>query len=146
MFPHLILGSLITPTGDEQALPGSSAELVTVWLDPSSGTVGLIGEVDSSNSEKVGTALEALVGQSEDLVLDLADLDFMDCSGLRMLVSLASRVADTGGRLVVESPRRIVRRAMALTKIDEHPHMSIEESGAGLAGGFALRQGIVQLI
>jgi anti-anti-sigma factor len=79
-------------------------------------------------------------------VLDLTDLDFMDCSGLRMLVSLASRVADNGGRLVLESPRRIVRRAMALTKVDEHPSLSIEESGAGSAGGFAMRPGIVQLI
>lgn len=146
MFPHLILESLTTPTGDEQALPGTSAELVRVWLDPSSGTVGLVGEVDSSNSGKVGKALEAQVGRTKDLVLDLAELEFMDCSGLRMLASLASRLAHNGGSLVLVSPRRIVQRAMALTNVDEHLSISIKESGAGLAGGFAVRQGIVQLI
>jgi stage II sporulation protein AA (anti-sigma F factor antagonist) len=139
------LVSLITSAGEGQLLPGSSTHLLTTWLDPASGVVGLVGELDSSNSASVRGALEGQISAARDLVLDLAELDFMDCSGVRLFVFLAKRLEEVGGRLVLVSPHRVVRRVITLTKVDEHPKISIDDGDAGRSGGFERRQGVVRL-
>lgn len=136
---------MITPAGDGQLLPSRTTDLVTIWLDPASGVVGLVGELDSSNTGSVRAALEGQVHEAKDLVLNLAELDFMDCSGVKLLVFLAKKLEEVGGRLVLVSPSPLVRRVITLTKIDEHPTISIEDGEVGRSGGFEWRQGFVQL-
>jgi anti-sigma B factor antagonist len=145
LFNVPIVVSLITPAGNGQLLPSGSCELLTAWLDPGSGVVGLVGELDASNTAMLGETLEGRIEPAGDLVLNLAELDFMDCSGVRLLVSLAARLDGAGGRLVLLSPRRMVRRLLALTRLDEHPTISIQDSAAGSSGSFAARREIVRL-
>jgi hypothetical protein len=47
--------------------------------------------------------------------------------------------------LVLLSPRRMVRRLLALTRLDEHPTISIQDGAAGSSGSFAARREIVRL-
>ncbi|HEX2179469.1 MAG TPA: STAS domain-containing protein [Actinomycetota bacterium] len=145
MFSTPVLVSLITPAGDGQLLPSRTTDLLATWLDPASGVVGLVGELDSSNSASARKALEGQIQQAEDLILNLAELDFIDCSGVRLLIFLANRLEEAGGRLVLVSPHRVVRRVITLTKVDEHPKISIEDGDAGRSGGFERRQGVVRL-
>jgi anti-anti-sigma factor len=70
-------------------------------------TVRLLGEVDLSNVSNLRSGLEPLLdAKPNELVFDLADLTFVDSSGLAFLVETATRVSD----LKVRNPSPLVRR------------------------------------
>lgn len=94
----------------------------------------MIGEIDLSNSRRVLEALGRELDPQRDLVLDLTGLEFIDCSGLHVLEALAGRLENGGARLVLKSPRRIVHRALEVSRLSENPTFSIETGPAGPAG------------
>ena len=83
-------------------------------------TVALRGELDLSGVDRARQAIE----QAEDtnaplLVLDLSELDFIDSTGLEVMLRAARRAHDDGRRLIVARPSRYVRRLLELTAIDQ---------------------------
>jgi anti-sigma B factor antagonist len=71
------------------------------------------------------TFKSALVGAIEDganeLVVDLSDVDFMDSTGLGVLVGIRKRLSALGGALAIVSPaqiRRIFEIAGLATRFD----------------------------
>ena len=81
----------------------------------------LSGELDLSTIQQLEEAVsESVDGRPELVVLDLRKLEFLDSTGLRLMLRLHSTVKDNGGRLVmVEGPRR-VHRVFELTRaVDE---------------------------
>jgi anti-anti-sigma factor len=82
--------------------------------------VFLRGELDLSGIDRARDAItqaEAMPGGL--LVLDLSELDFIDSTGLEVLLRAARRAHDTGRRLIVQRPSRYVRRLLELTAIDQ---------------------------
>jgi len=78
--------------------------------------IRLSGELDMVSVEKVRSAVEdALAGESERLVFDVSELEFMDSSGIALLVS-ATRKAR---KVEVRNPVPIVRRLIELTGLTE---------------------------
>src|SRR5258707_12252981 len=78
--------------------------------------VRLIGEIDISNAEALGAELEQIVGGNGDrFVIDLAALEFMDSSGIAMLI----RAAGPGGSIAVRNPTYVVRRIIKNTGLTE---------------------------
>jgi anti-anti-sigma factor len=75
------------------------------------------GEVDLSNSAALTTRLTSAVrNDATGLLLDLAELEFLDSSGVHMLYELAERLANRQQRLaVVLPPNRPPRRALELS-------------------------------
>jgi anti-anti-sigma factor len=77
--------------------------------------LSLHGEVDTDCADAV---LRALVDVARDapgeVVLDLADLEFLDIAGARALATAAGRLAEVGVHLRVVRARRLVRRSLAL--------------------------------
>jgi anti-sigma B factor antagonist len=72
----------------------------------------LSGDLDVTNAEEVRSAVNAAMsGHAERVIFDLADLDFMDSSGIALLVSVAGQVRD----VQVRNPSAIVRRLIELT-------------------------------
>jgi anti-sigma B factor antagonist len=93
---------------------------VTVSRDGDRATVELRGELDMAGTDRLRLALE----QAEEppnglLILDLSMLDFIDSTGLEVLLRAARRAHDSGRRLIVARPSRYVRRLLEMTAIDQ---------------------------
>jgi anti-anti-sigma factor len=84
----------------------------------------LSGEVDLAAAEAVEERIRtALAGEPDVLVLDLRHVDFLDSSGLRVVLSLDREQRDRGARLVVVRGGRRVARVMELTGADRQLEM-----------------------
>lgn len=81
--------------------------------------VTLAGELDSSSSEPLSAALAGLTGGARRVVVDLAALEFVDSSGVKMLVAAARAVEDAGGGFVLAAPTGSVRRVFEILHLDQ---------------------------
>jgi anti-sigma B factor antagonist len=82
--------------------------------------VALIGEIDISNAETLGASLDRLIdGETSALVVDLTKLEFMDSSGIAMLLRAAARV-DT---IEIRNPSSVVRRIIECTGLGDVLHL-----------------------
>lgn len=93
---------------------------VTVSKDGERAIVTLRGELDLSGTDRLRAALE----QAEEpptglLILDLSELDFIDSTGLEIVLRAARRAHDAGRRLAVARPSTYVRRLLKVTAIDQ---------------------------
>jgi stage II sporulation protein AA (anti-sigma F factor antagonist) len=79
------------------------------------GTLRLAGELDASNADELARALEQ--DSSDELTLDLRELEFLDSSGLQVLIRAARRL-EGRGHLVLVSPQEHVRRLFAVSGVD----------------------------
>lgn len=71
------------------------------------------GEVDVRTAPGLKANLDAAIDAGHRfVVLDLADLDFMDGSGLHVIAKCAGRLALAGGALTVRSPTAMVCRML----------------------------------
>jgi anti-anti-sigma factor len=83
-------------------------------------TVIFRGELDMSAVGRAREAIEqAESGGANLLVLDLSELEFIDSTGLEVVLRAARRAHDDGRRLIVQRPSRYVRRLLAMTAIDQ---------------------------
>lgn len=76
----------------------------------------LSGEIDLSNSRDLERMIEdAVPNTALGLVLDLSDLTYVDSAGIRLLLTLASRLQWRGQRLALVAPDESrIRRVLAL--------------------------------
>lgn len=78
------------------------------------------GEVDMNTAPELGALVDAVIGQGyQSVVLDMAELAFMDASGLRVIADGASRLRPSGGEVVLRSPPPIVQRILDITRLTE---------------------------
>jgi anti-anti-sigma factor len=87
--------------------------VLTVAVDRDAGGVDLValrGELEFASGEPLSTAFADLTGGPRRVVVDLSDLEFVDSSGVKMLVAAARAVEDAGGTFVVAGPTATVRR------------------------------------
>jgi anti-anti-sigma factor len=97
----------------------------------------LQGELDLCSKDYLCRAItSALKRHPRILVVDLSALEFMDCSGLSVLVWAHKSLAAQQGRLLITGSTPIVRRLMHLTGVDTHlllgsPQPLWRDSGTG---------------
>ena len=89
-----------------------------------SGTVAVIaptGELDLSGAALLEDELDRLASESElsTLVLDLRQLEFMDSSGLRLVVLADMRAREAGRRFVLVKGAETVHRVFEITRMSE---------------------------
>jgi anti-sigma B factor antagonist len=83
-------------------------------------TVIVRGEVDMATAPQLRDLLNGLVdGGSTRIVLDCRSLDFLDSSGIGVLVAVRKRLGDDGA-LTLESPPAHVRKVLELTGVTAH--------------------------
>ena len=87
-------------------------------------TVRLIGELDASNADEFLEALLSQIDGGGDLVLNLAQLSFVDSMGLRSLLRIARGLENTG-KLLLDSPQRAVARTIELVGLEQAPNIAI---------------------
>lgn len=96
---------------------GDGRASVTTSIDAAGARlVHLEGEVDIANGSAVQSALEsALAGSPERVTIDLAGLEFMDSSGLAVLLAIGSEVEE----LRLRRPTAIVRRIIEVSGLSD---------------------------
>jgi len=83
-------------------------------------TIRVCGEVDMATAPQLREVLDAAVDAADgDVVLDCAELAFLDSSGIGVLVAARNRLGDRG-ELVLDSPPDNVRRVLEITGVAGH--------------------------
>ena len=86
----------------------------------SAAVVSVAGEVDLGTAGELSDHLAGAIQQAgPHLVLDLADVSFMDSTGLKVLLATHKRVRLLGGQLALAAPGRSVRKVLTVTGLDQ---------------------------
>jgi anti-sigma B factor antagonist len=81
--------------------------------------VAVTGEVDLSTVPELRRRLtEAISAPPSEVVVDLAGVDFIDASGVGVLLGAAGEAARAGVSFRVQSPSPLVERVLNLTRVD----------------------------
>ncbi|MFF5139861.1 STAS domain-containing protein [Streptomyces sp. NPDC013157] len=115
----------MTPEADDLGLPAANS-CARTRHSGSYLVVEVYGEVDIATEELLAEhLLAATAGAGPDVLVDLRRLDFLDCSGLRVLCRAEARARERGGRLrlVCEGPRipRLLRASGLLGRFPPLP-------------------------
>jgi anti-sigma B factor antagonist len=78
--------------------------------------LSLAGEVDVANAAQVrDAALKLVEGGPKHLVVDLGGVEYMDSTGLGMLVGLRKRLNEQGGDVVIAAAQPRVAKLFVMT-------------------------------
>ncbi len=92
------------------------------------------GELDISTAPRLEESLQrAEADRPALLVIDLSGLDFMDSTGLRLLISADSRSREAGRRFVLIQGNEMVQRVLRLTRLDERLEIVADPGDLALA-------------
>lgn len=80
--------------------------------------LALNGELDLANAETAETTLGEALASGKDVVVDLTNLEFLDSTGVAILVA-AMREVDGKRLSFLPSEHEAVRRLLELTGLDE---------------------------
>jgi anti-sigma B factor antagonist len=79
--------------------------------------VDLRGEVDVYNAPRLRAELTRIFREGNlDIVLDVELVDFVDVTGLGVIIAAAKRLGDAGGHITLRAPTRAVQRIVDLTQ------------------------------
>jgi anti-sigma B factor antagonist len=80
--------------------------------------VAIRGEIDLVTAPVLWESLVEVLHETKRVVLDLRDTEFIDSTGLGVLVRALKRLRHHGGDLVLRSPRRNARMILNVTGLD----------------------------
>ena len=93
---------------------------LTTLYSGSQVVVELRGEVDVLTAATFSCVLDALFeAGGRDIVVDAAELEFIDASGLGVIGPMSSRLRDSGGVLTIRSPSPMVRKVLNVTEMGD---------------------------
>lgn len=92
-----------------------------LFRDAASGdTIAVRGEIDMATAPQLRTMLDEMIGGGMTrIVLECRGLEFLDSSGIGVLVAARKRLGDDG-ELVLESPPPHVRKVLDITGVAGH--------------------------
>lgn len=102
--------------------PGSF-EATSAALDGGVRVVAVRGEFDLGTAPELEGPLEEAIGANEPLLIDLSECEFIDSTGIAMIVRAQQRLADgdgdgAGRRVVICSGNEQVRRVLEVTGLE----------------------------
>jgi anti-anti-sigma factor len=111
----------------EDGTPGAAPSSFRVFLMPQhedpdspakSAVVAVWGEVDLATSPEMHRVLsDALSHGAVDIIVDLQAVEFMDASGVGVLIEVASSARAGGGLVLLRGPSRRVLRVLDLLEL-----------------------------
>ena len=107
---------------------------VSVTGGDSYAVVTLAGESDVYTSDQLRGALESEAAKGVALlIVDLSGLEFMDSTGVHVLLDIRVMMKDRGGKLALAQPQSTVARVLNLVGADQliPVYGTVEEATAG---------------
>lgn len=101
-------------TGDSLRQFAVTVECVSPYA-----VLAIRGEVDRVSAPELGAVLDAVIERHRHVLLDLAELDFMNGWGLGVIAARASRLRGSGGTLTIRSPSPMVLGMLHVTGLVE---------------------------
>ncbi len=99
------------------------------------------GRIDTYSIHSLQQQMDqALIAKPAGLVIDLSEVDFMDSSGLAVLVQSMKKWRERGGDLRLCNPMQPVRMILELTRLDKA--LEIFPSEADAVASFGLRHSV----
>ena len=79
------------------------------------------GEIDHHIAKELRRDIDFAVRefQPEELVLDFAEVGFMDSSGIGLVMGRYKLMKETGGKVIVKNPQNQIKKVMRLSGIDK---------------------------
>lgn len=98
------------------------------------------GDVDMTTAPRLREqVIEVITGGQPNVVLDLEEVDFIDSTGLGVVVGLLKRTRTHGGDLRLVSTRATLRKILELTALDQAlplaPDVDAAIGGVNPSGG-----------
>lgn len=85
--------------------------------------VSFAGELDLSNQPLIVADLASALTRSGHVILDLAEVTFVDSTVLSTLVWANGQTHAVGGRLTLVAPSPLVSKLLAITQLDQLLHV-----------------------
>jgi anti-anti-sigma factor len=97
--------------------------------------VSVQGELDITSSQRFDDCLSEAAAESDQVILDMSEVDFMDTTALAVIVAHWRRQADEGGQFVLAGARYRYTKALWITGLaDRLPmHDTVDQALAALA-------------
>ncbi|HWT23308.1 MAG TPA: STAS domain-containing protein [Solirubrobacteraceae bacterium] len=96
--------------------------------------VAIAGDLDLAGAGVLDRALEqAWSGDAGALVLDLRDVEFMDSSGLRVIIVASQRAEKDARRFALVPGKAQVMRVFEITRMEERLHFVEDPAELGRA-------------
>jgi anti-sigma B factor antagonist len=96
---------------------------IEVRREPDRAVVCLHGELDLASAPLLQSEIENIAGDDGALVLDLEDLQFIDSTGLRIILATHERSRERGQEFAVTRGPQQVQRLLSITRVGEHLHI-----------------------
>lgn len=94
-------------------------------VDSDNGGVTVTGDIDAHSAPELAERLDRFDGATERRV-DLSNVEFMDSSGLRVLIDAHQKASNAGSRLVLVDPGKAVSRIIEVSGLSDH--LNVESS------------------
>jgi len=101
------------------ANPSSTQLDVTIDRTPTETTVHCTGRITSDTVELLKTTVKPLLSQGRMVALDLANVSYMDSSGLGAVVGLYASAKGAGCRLKLVNLNQRLKELLTLTRLNE---------------------------
>jgi anti-sigma B factor antagonist len=91
--------------------------------------VMLVGELDLDSGAVLARVLDELTENGPpEIILDASNLDFIDSSGIAVLIAAQERLRAKDRHLRISSPKPLVMRVFAITNLTEYLNVGSSQS------------------
>lgn len=97
----------------------ANASRLTIDTQTATRQLTVVGVIDSHTADDLDGALRT-VGTDADVELDLSGIEFVDSSGIRVIVRAHQDLHEAGHRLLLSNISPSVRRLLEITGLDQH--------------------------
>lgn len=82
--------------------------------------IGLTGDIDHHSAKRAREAIDFLIKDKKPhtIILDLSSVEFMDSSGLGLILGRYTLSSDMGAKLILYHPTKRIKRILSLAGIE----------------------------
>ena len=108
----------MAPVSSAEDLPQLDATVGTTRLDDGTHVLAVRGELDLYSTPQLTAELETIAGEPTNVVVDLAEVSFMDSTALGAILLASRRLRDANRRLALVSPVAATTKLLTMVGID----------------------------
>jgi anti-anti-sigma factor len=105
-------------------------KLTEIDRDAGCREIQVTGELDLAVADQLQACLDRVDSRSGVVLIDLAECDFIDSTGIAVILRAHNRMAEEGQRVIVCSPSGQVLRILSMTGLTANGLVSEDAEGA----------------